>query len=47
MVLANMLFCFAAVYFIAQFTPEDEPWLFWLNVLSFFVNLTAVILALP
>jgi hypothetical protein len=41
MYLINLMFCFAAVYFMAQFDRKEQPLLFWANALSLVLNYIA------
>lgn len=41
MYLINLMFCFLAVYFMAQFDRKEQPTLFWLNTLSLVLNYIA------
>ena len=37
----NLMFCFLAVYFMAQFDRKEEPFFFWVNALSLVMNYIA------
>ena len=45
MYLINLMFCFLAVYFMAQFDRKEQPMVFWFNALSLVLNYIAFAMA--